>query len=238
MVPSSIPVRAYERPPEAGRRWRAALGLPDGAIVYVCVGRLEPQKNPIGLLNAFAAVDHPNAHLVMLGDGNLRGQVTERIRALGLSARVHLLGKRNDIPDCLAACDVFVLASHWEGNPLSVMEAMAAGLPVVSTAVGGVPELVANEREGILVPVNDENGLAAGMRLLAENRAWRATLGAAARERAKAEFDVDNMTRRYSALYRSLFDAARRGSLQRSTSWTEDNWAGSHSAQPAGGEES
>src|SRR6185295_14013841 len=96
-----------------------------------------------------------------------------------LSGRVHFLGKRDDVPSVLAASDVFVLASDWEGNPLAVMEAMAAGLPVIATEVGGIPELVRSGEHGLLVPAGDCRGFAAAMQTLFDDAVTRRAMGRA-----------------------------------------------------------
>jgi len=219
MIPNSIPTEAYEKPAEIGRQWRAQEGLDSDAIVLTCVGRLEPQKNPLALVATFAALRNERAHLVLIGDGSLRTEVIDCIRANRVARQVHLLGVRPDVPDCLAGSDIFVLASNWEGNPLAVMEAMAAGLPVVSTSVGGVPELVEDGLEGILVAPGQPADLMSAMRVLVEDQDKRRAMGAAARERAHAMFGVNGMTARYAALYRSFLDASQRGSKAKHESW-------------------
>lgn len=233
LVPNCIPVEEFERTPDTGPRWRAQLGLPQDAIVFTCVGRLDEQKNPLSLLDAFAALCDERIRLVLLGDGGLRRRVLEAVRAAGLEQRVHVLGKRGDVADCLAASDVFVLASRWEGNPLSVMEAMAAGLPVVSTAVGGIPELVRHGHDGLLVRPGDAAELTAALRALANSPAQRRAFGAAAREHARAEFGVASMTRKYAQLYAGLV-AANSGSKQ-PVMWTSQQGG---DARPAAGERS
>jgi glycosyltransferase involved in cell wall biosynthesis len=119
---------------------------------------------------------------------------------------VHLLGKRGDIPECLAASDAFVLSSDWEGNPLAVMEAMAAGLPVIATAVGGVPELVESGVDGILVPARNSAALTEALRTLAEDSSRRAEMACAARTKAISAFNVDRMAQGYAKLYRDALN--------------------------------
>jgi glycosyltransferase involved in cell wall biosynthesis len=126
-----------------------------------------------------------------------------RIDAMGLREKVHLLGLRSDVPEVLNAADVFVLSSDWEGNPLSVMEAMAAGKPVICTAVGGVPELVEDGRCGLLVPQGDAKALAQAMRYLLEDPEARTSMGRASARRAIERFDLKAMTGAYEDLYRT-----------------------------------
>jgi glycosyltransferase involved in cell wall biosynthesis len=118
-----------------------------------------------------------------------------------------VLGKRDNVRECLAASDVFVLSSNWEGNPLAVMEAMAAGLPVISTAVGGVPDLVRSGEQGILVPPEDCLAFTQAMRLLFDDSAKRTAMGRAARARASTAFRVERMVEGYVSLYRATLMA-------------------------------
>jgi glycosyltransferase involved in cell wall biosynthesis len=210
VVPNGIPVDRYHGCPEDRIRWREREGFGQNDILFSCVGRLEAPKNPLMAVRAFAALDDPRAHLVMLGEGSLRGELITLVRERELGKRVHLLGKRTDIPDCLAASDVFVLSSNWEGNPLAVMEAMAAGLPVIGTTVGGVPELVGSGQHGILVDPGNDGAFSDAMRILLNNVDKRLAMAAAARVHAKKAFDVQAMVRGYTAIY----EAALAGSLR------------------------
>jgi glycosyltransferase involved in cell wall biosynthesis len=115
-----------------------------------------------------------------------------------------------DIPECLAASDVFVLSSNWEGNPLAVMEAMAGGLPVIGTTVGGVPELVRSGQDGILVDPGNDGAFRDAMRILLNNTDERRAMAAAASVHAKKAFDVQAMVRRYTAIYESALAGSLR----------------------------
>lgn len=208
VIPNGIPTSEYAHPRVSRREWRAKAGFRDNDVLFVCVARLDEQKNHALLLNAFAegpAAD-PNAHLVLVGEGKLRDRLEEQARALGVATKTHFMGLRTDIPETLGAMDVFVLSSDWEGNPLSVMEAMAASLPIVSTAVGGVPALVSNGKEGLLHEQGDAHGLANSMVCLLQSPQTRLSMSAAAAQRAKEEFDVSVMIQRYEDLYESLYD--------------------------------
>jgi glycosyltransferase involved in cell wall biosynthesis len=207
MIPNCIPVENYRRNVADGMRWRERERFDRDAILFTCVGRLEPQKNPRLLVEAFATIDDPRAHLVMLGEGSLRNELVEYIRTRRLN-RVHLLGKRSEVKECLAASDVFVLSSNWEGNPLAVMEAMSAGLPVIGTMAGGVPELVESGQQGFVVPLGDCAGFANAMRTLLNNPEMRAAMGNAACEHATAAFNVDRMAQGYASLYRKALNAS------------------------------
>jgi glycosyltransferase involved in cell wall biosynthesis len=149
------------------------------------------------------------ARLVLAGEGKLRGELEKQVEQLGLQNKVAFLSVRADIPDLLAASDVFVLASDYEGQPLCVMEAMAAGLPVVSTKVGGIPELLNEGEEGFLVPPVDASGFAAAMRRLLDDSALRQRMGDAGARRAEAQFDVSRMARAYGDIYLDLLQKSR-----------------------------
>jgi glycosyltransferase involved in cell wall biosynthesis len=176
------------------------------------VARFAPQKNHELLLKAFAQgpASNPNAHLILVGEGMLMEQLKGQTKNLGLAGQVHFLGLRTDIPDVLGAVDVFALSSDWEGNPLSVMEAMASGLPIVSTAVGGVPDLFASGREGFLVQQGDVQGLSNAMTALLINPEVRQSMGIAAAQRARENFDVSKMIQEYEQVYENLLDHSRR----------------------------
>jgi len=214
IVPNGIPVENYRGTTADRIHWRNQEGFEQDAFLFTCVARLEPQKNPLLLVRAFAALNDSRAHLVMLGEGSLREQVTAYVRARGLERQVHLLGSRKEIREWLAASDVFVLSSNWEGNPLAVMEAMAGGLPVIGTAVGGVPELVESGRQGMLVAAGDEGAFTNAMRTLLENPERRAAMAIAARARAMVAFDVEQMVRGYAAIYKAALAGASRPAVR------------------------
>ena len=209
IIPNCIPVDRYRRDVSGRVEWRRKNGFDSSSILFIHVGRLERQKNHLLLLQAFAALDDPRAHLLLLGEGSLREQVAASVRSYGLEERVHLLGTRLDVPEWLWASDVFVLSSDWEGNPLSVMEAMAAGLPVVSTSVGGIPELAEPGQHGLLVPPGDCQGFTAAMRRLLEDRELMLAMGDAACAHALKSFRVERMVHDYARLYESTLASSR-----------------------------
>jgi glycosyltransferase involved in cell wall biosynthesis len=165
------------------------------------VGRFERQKNPLALIEAFARV--PVGRLVMAGEGSLMKAARQKAERLGVEGRVRFLGVRAGVAELLSACDIFALASDWEGCPLAVLEAMAAGLPVVATAVGGVPELVEDGVTGILAPRGDLRALGSALENLAGNPQLRIEMGQAARERAR-RFEVSAMVEAYAALFEEM----------------------------------
>ena len=205
VIPNGIPVDEYAPDPEKRARFRATYGVEPDALVIVHVGRFVELKNHALLLRAFAQLrgEQP-LYLWLVGDGELRGAMEQLARELGVAARVRFWGVRSDVADILNAADVFTLPSKYEGNPMSVMEAMAAGLPVVATAVGGVPELVLQGATGLLVPNENEQALFQALQTLIAAPDLRATMAAQARQVALERFDARQMTHAYESLYESI----------------------------------
>lgn len=207
-----------DRPAPASRQelragLAAALGLPADALWLATLGRLAEQKAYGVLLEALARLPAgtPDWRLALLGDGPLRGELEARAEALGLAGRVVFAGFRDDAAALLPAFDGVVFSSHFEGLPIALLEAMAAGKPVVSTAVGGIPAALEDEREALLVPPRDPAALAAGLARLLADGALRDRLGAAARRRYLREFHADAMTRSYEEVYRRAYAARNSG---------------------------
>ncbi len=193
----------------ASRKARDRLGLPPDDLIFGIVGRLEPEKDHRTLLQAFRVfVEHRQAvRLLIVGDGSLRTALESYSRTHGLERNVTFLGARNDIPEVLAAFDVFVLSSVHEGVPLSVVEAMGAGKPVIATDIGGLRMLVKPTVNGLLVPPADPGALEAAMRNLAVNPARRREMGARSRQIARETFGVSTMINLYQEIYESVVDA-------------------------------
>jgi glycosyltransferase involved in cell wall biosynthesis len=188
-----------------GRRRRPRTPGPQATVVSV--GRLRAPKDFLTLVRAAATLEPGSFRLRIAGDGPDHERLVEEIDRLGLAAAVDLLGTQPDVDALLEAADVFVLSSTSEGLPMSVLEAMAAGLPVVASAVGGVPELVDGET-GALVPPADPGALAAALARLGAEPRLRARLGAAGRRRAEAEFGLADFHRAHLAVYRAALDRA------------------------------
>lgn len=188
-----------------GGRVRHALGIRAEPVVTF-VGRLAPQKDPVGLLEAFGALS--GGTLMMVGEGPLREAVERRIRETHLKQRVILLDPRPDVAGLLAASDIFVLPSRWEGLPFVIIEAMMSGLPVVATRVGGVPELVEDGLTGVLVPPGDPKALEHALARLLSDPRLRRRMGAAGGAKALREFRLDRMISETSHLYEELVAAA------------------------------
>ncbi len=209
IIRNGIDTAAFRRP-GTRRRWRAEHGFQDGDFLVVSVGRLDPQKNPLGMIDAFAKAfrDDRRGQLLLAGDGSLREAGERRAAERGVGARVHFLGMQAEVADVLAASDVFALASDWEGTPLAVMEAMAAGLPVVATAVGGVPELVSDGETGLLTLSGDMLAFAEALARLAGDAELRVAMANAAQVRSE-RFSVDAMVAAYAALFERLAGGGR-----------------------------
>jgi glycosyltransferase involved in cell wall biosynthesis len=178
----------------------SAIGIDRRATVALSVARLHPQKGLEDLFAAAALLRHePDLHVVVAGDGPDHALLQTAIDRAGLHGRMHLLGERADVANLLARADLFVLPSRFEGLPSAVIEAMAAALPVVATAAGGVPELVEHGRTGWVVPIARPIALADAMRsALASDRV---AIGAAGRARAESRFAAPVMASAFEALY-------------------------------------
>ena len=206
VIPSGIDLEPFEQPFDRADA-RAALGIAPDEVLAIQVAALAPHKSQTTLLQAAAAAAGaaPRLRVWIAGEGALEEALLAEHRSLGLGDRVRFLGFRNDVVPLLRAADLFVLSSYLEGLGTSVLDAMAAGLPVVATAVGGVPEIVETEATGLLVPPQDPEALAAAMARLSADPAMRAAMGARGRERARA-FSADRTAALTRALYEELLD--------------------------------
>jgi len=166
VIPNAVDlVRFAPRDAAARDVARTRLGVRGDAFLWLVVGRLYPQKDHAALLRAVTLLRerHPSLRLAIAGDGPLRASLRQQARELSLTDEVHWLGVRTDVPDLLVASDAFVLPSRWEGSPNALLEALAAGVPVAATDVGGVRELVEDGRSGFVAPPGDAGALAAAM---------------------------------------------------------------------------
>ena len=202
VVANGVPLRG----PAVPARLRADLRLKRDDQLVLAVGNLYPVKGHRDLIDALSLLDAGDrrVHLAIAGRGDLAEALTSHACDLGMSDRVHLLGLRADIPELLAAADLFVMPSHSEGLPMAVLEAMAAGLPIVATAVGDVPRALDHGSAGLLVPPASPTVLAAAMRLLLDDRRLARTLGERAAVRVRAHYSLQAMADRYASLYASL----------------------------------
>ena len=188
------------------RATRAALGIPPSALVVGSIARLDPVKELTTLIDAFALVfaARPQAKLVIVGEGPERASLEERARRSTAATAVHFLGHREDIPRLLPAFDVYANTSTSEGISLTILEAMAASLPVVATRVGGTPEIVSDGETGLLIPAGSPAALASAIEGLASWPDRRRRLGSAARHHVETRFTIDRMVREYADVYRRL----------------------------------
>jgi glycosyltransferase involved in cell wall biosynthesis len=199
VVPNGIRLGAFGPDPDARARVRAELGIPLDAFVVGSVGRLAPEKNYPLLVRAMAPLLAGHVRLVLVGDGVSRADVAGAIPQ-DKRPLVTLTGERSDVSAMFAAFDVFALSSRTEGLPLAVPEAMATELPVVATAVGGLPSSVPDYC-GVLVPPGDEAALRECLGALMSDSARVHSMGRAARRHALARFSIDRMTDAYERLY-------------------------------------
>jgi glycosyltransferase involved in cell wall biosynthesis len=205
VIRNGIDVESFGR--QADPRLKATLAGEGGRPVVLTVGRLDAQKGHTHLLAA--AVHLPGVALVLAGEGRERGDLERQAQALGIADRVRFLGHRDDVPDLLSVCDVFVLPSLYEGLPLAALEAMAAAKPVVATAIEGTDEAVVQGETGLLVPPGQPQELAAAIRLLLGDATLATRMGQAGRQRARREFSIGRMIDEISRTYDGLLDRSK-----------------------------
>jgi len=185
---------------------RRELDLEPDDLAILQVARLDPLKDHATAIRTIERLmsHHPRVVLILAGEGPEEGAIREAAAARGVTERIRFLGLRHDVPRLLSAADVFLLTSVSEGIPLVLIEAMAAGLPVVSTDVGGVGEVVEEGRTGLLAPSGDDQTLAERIAVLASDPALRAVLGQRGCLRAEEKFSEQQMHRAYANLYREM----------------------------------
>ncbi len=185
---------------------RALLHLPPDVPLILHVGTFRPVKNQSAAIQAFKFVRDkiPNALIAFVGDGPDLPACSDLVARLNLVDAVFFLGQRDDIPTVLAAADLFIMTSRSEAHSVSILEAMAAAIPVVATDVGGIPETVLHNRTGLLVPPNDSSALASALVQLLNDPVRRAEFGSAARNRVREKFLRSDMHRRYLEIYNKL----------------------------------
>lgn len=208
VVPNGIDTSRFRRDPVARRRVRAQLGIPDDAWVVGTVGRLSPEKNQGLLIDAMAPMLDPQRHLLIVGDGPERHDLELHARTTMRPELIHFAGARSNVSDMMSAFDVFALTSNSEGLPLVLLEAMAVGLPVLSTAVGGIPDLVQHGVTGFLVPPGDRVALVTQLVQLASRPQAALDVAAAARRRVLARHSTEQMAKNYEELYRRILKAS------------------------------
>lgn len=204
-VYSGIDFVKLDRPSDPAEK-RRSLNIPERWQVVVIVGRLEPQKAPQLLVEAFSHVVrlHPNSMLMLVGDGELRAELEARIRTLDLEQHIRILGFRDDVPDLLSMADVFASSSLWEGMGRSMTEAMLLGRAVVVPAICGIPEIVRDRDTGLLYDVGNVGQLAERLGFLLDHPEERRRLGENARHLTRELFDVNDMVTNIERIYEQL----------------------------------
>ena len=192
VIPNAV--EAGEPPPPRG----------DGGVPRViAVGRLQPQKDMATLVRALGVLDPGTYSAAIVGDGPDRALVEAELERVGITGSVDLLGNRDDVGELLRRADIFALASRWEVLPLAILEAMAAGLPVVATSVGGVRELVVDGQTGFVVPPGDPRALGQAIGRLVDDPELRRRMGEAGRTRVDDHFDLRTVRDAHVRLYRT-----------------------------------
>ncbi len=203
VAPSGIDLDRYRALVGVTGRRPSGLDIPPDAVVVGSVGWLTTVKGPRYLIEAVAKLKptHPRLHLVLVGSGDLRDELGALAKTLGIGRSVTFAGQRQDVPDCLAAMDVFVLPSLNEGMGRALVEAMAAGRPVVATRVGGIPAIIEDRATGLLVPPQDSDALAGALAELLRDPARAKEIGTAGSAAIGKRFGATDMVRAIEAVY-------------------------------------
>jgi glycosyltransferase involved in cell wall biosynthesis len=209
VIPNGVDTNRFRPNSEQRCLVRKSLGLPAHCPLIGIVAALRPEKNH-GLLVRSAVrilTEHPESHFLIIGDGTERTHIENLIRELGLQHRFHLLGNRSDTPQLLAALDVFTLCSLNEANPVSILEALATGIPVVSTNVGSISETVINEVTGLLVPSENACALSRAISSLLHDRSKAKQMGLNGRQHVTQGWSLQSMVQGYEDLILQIYDS-------------------------------
>jgi glycosyltransferase involved in cell wall biosynthesis len=205
VIPNGVDTDRFQNVPDGVRQsLRATLGLA-GDFVWLAVGRFEIAKDYPNMLHAFAAVrrQQPAAVLLLVGGGSLQAETEALAESLGLGERVRFLGIRSDVPELMTAADAYVMSSAWEGMPIVLLEAAAAGLPVVATLVGGNHEVISDKETGFLVPPRDSEALGRAMlRLMQTPEGERRIMGERGRDYVQRQYRLGRVVDRWEEIYR------------------------------------
>ena len=214
IIPSGIDTAQF-RPTAAQRRAiRGQYGFGEETTVILMAGALTKRKAPHTLIEAAAQLHSshqqgaPSLHYLVCGDGPLRQELEARVRARGLASVFHFAGFCRDMPAYLAAADIFVHTPVWEGLGVAVIEALAAGLPVVASRVGGIPDLITERETGLLIPAQDPSALRQALLQCVQRPDWAKTLGAQGQTKVQTYFDIKTTARANEALYYELLATA------------------------------
>ena len=205
VIPNGVDRNDYRNLPSKAEA-RRLFQLPDSALIIGAIGRMHRVKGLNILLSAFAQLAElrGSVHLLFVGEGSVRQLLIDQTHDFGLNSKVTFLAFQKDIPKLLPALDLFVSASLHEGMPNAVLEAMAAGLPVVATDVGGTPEVVQDGQTGFLVPPGEFEALAISIDKLLEDPDLRCRMGKEGKERVARYFSIEQMSQQYEQLYEQL----------------------------------
>jgi glycosyltransferase involved in cell wall biosynthesis len=211
VVPSGIDRERFQRARARGKQQPDWVGCPPGSLVIGSVGWLTDIKGHEYLIEAVAELKQsfPSLHLVIVGSGDRHDTLLQQAELAGLRDAIHLLGHRDDIEACLAGMDLFVLPSLNEGMGRALIEAMAAGLPVIASRVGGIPSVITHERTGLLVPPGDAGALAEALRRLLERPEWAMQLGLAASRSIDSRYGSVSMVHAVESIFTEAFSGRR-----------------------------
>lgn len=209
-ISNGVDVKRYERPHNKAALCHQ-LGLETNSFLVATIGRLTEQKGHRYLIEAATSVvsTYPDTHFLFIGDGELRDELQEQIRQSGLSYNVHFLGVRDDVPDLLAAVDLFVLPSLWEGLSIALLEAMAAGKPIVATNVSGTTQVVISGETGIVVPPGSSAALTDAIVQTLSDPARVQAMGQKAKQHVVMNFSAQKQANEHLALYRRLLSEGK-----------------------------
>jgi glycosyltransferase involved in cell wall biosynthesis len=206
VVQNGIPVERFVRSPEDAKSVRAELNIPDNSVVVGTVAVFRPVKDLRSWLKAARIIkdQYKNAHFLIVGDGPLFKEIRSTASELGLNDAAHFVGLQQNVSPYFSAMDIYANSSILEGLPLSLLEAMAMNLPVVATAVGGIPEAVKDEKTGLLVPPGNPAALAERICVLISNDRLRQEFGQAGRARIEESFSMKRMIQDLEQIYSTV----------------------------------
>jgi glycosyltransferase involved in cell wall biosynthesis len=212
VINNGVDAERYQKPIDK-RQLRQFLGLGANHYLILVVAMFREQKGHYYLINAAAHIlpRLPDLRILLVGDGKLRERLLTQTRSLGLEKQILFLGIREDIPDLLAGSDCFVLPSLWEGLPMSLVEAMASGLPIVATEVSGSKQVMLSGVTGLLVPPADSHELAQAIVEIVTQPTRAAKMGQAARQLIEKEYSASKQAGEYINLYQERYQALARG---------------------------
>ncbi|MDI6761041.1 MAG: glycosyltransferase family 4 protein [Candidatus Brocadiaceae bacterium] len=206
VIPSGIDLVRFGRTKVNVAEKRQELGLPRDAFVIGIIARLSPEKGHSTALGAFQKVysELPNAFLLIVGEGELKETIQQKIASMGIGDRVVMTGYRGDIPEITRILDISLNPSFWDCSPRSILEAMVCGVPVIATAVGGIPEMITNLETGLLVQAGDAEAIANCILRLKKDEGLKERMTTTAAKMAREKFDPSLTAKRTSQLYLEL----------------------------------